>query len=563
MKDGSVASRWSLTLRRGPFAPAAVAVAVLLVAVPAALGRDTAGTSAPAGARPAHSMASTGLGTSTLLALQQAEIKPGDIAPYDIFGAPVALSGSTMLVGAPQKSVDGVDEAGAVYVYVRSGLSWKLQQRLVADDKADDAKFGLAVAVSGDTALIGAPAMTAGGQEIAGTAYVYQRSRGVWTKAAELTEPTPGQSDYFGSAVALSSGTALIAAYGASVAAQQAAGVVYVYTGSGASWTERQQLSAPSPAAGAFFGHAVALSAGIALIGAPSYNAPGAAYVFTGSDASWTEQAELQAETPAVDDAFGWSLALTTDTAAVGGPAASRGSLTDAGCVDVFADDAGTWSRQAELQADDAASDDAFGTAVALSGSRLLVGAPCVSTLGPLQPPVVPTPRAAVAATSGTSGSVYVFDDGTSGWTSRRELVASDAAASDLYGEALAFSGTTAVIGASNKAAGTAAYAGRVYVESFAAPVVTLKASATRVKKGALLTLSGVVRNGVFSVLTVRVSRHAGGHATALKTVTLSSAGAYRWRFRPGKVGTWVLVTSYRVGGLTFSSKAVTVRVHG
>ena len=562
MKDGSAASRRSLTRRRDLLVLTAVAAAVLLVAVPTALGRGAPGASAPASSNPAPATWPTGLGASTLLALQQAEIKPADIAAYDLFGAPVALSGSTMLVGAPAKSVDGVDHAGAVYVYVRSGLSWKLQQRLVADDKADGAKFGLAVALSGDTALIGAPAMTAGGDEIAGTTYVYQRSGGVWTKTAELTEPTPAQSDYFGSAVALSNGTALIAAYGASVASQQAAGVVYVYTGSGGSWTERQQLSAPSPTANAFFGHAVALSAGTALIGAPAYGTPGAAYVFTGSDASWTEQAELQAETPAVDDAFGWSVALASDTAAVGGPMASRGPLTDAGCVDVFTDDAGTWSRQTELQAADAASDDAFGTAVALSGSRLLVGAPCVSTLGPLQSPVAPVPGIAVAATSGASGSVYVYDDGAAGWTARRELVASDAAANDLYGEDVAFSGATAVIGASNKAAGSAACAGRVYVESFVAPVVTLKASATRVKQGGLLTLSGAVRNGVSSVLSVRVSRRAGGHTRVLKTVALSGAGAYRWRFRPGKVGTWVLVTSYRAGGLTFSSKAVTVRVH-
>ena len=141
--------------------------------------------------------------------------------------------------------------------------------------------------------------------------------------------------------------------------------------------------------------------------------------------------------------------------------------------MDVFADAAGSWSRQAGLHAGEAASNDLFGSAVALSGSRLLVGAPFLSTLGPRRSPVAPVGGTA----AGTSGSVYVFDHAASTWSPRGKLVASDAAAHDLCGDAVAFSGTTAMIGAPDKAAGKADYAGRVYVESFAAPVVTLSAS--------------------------------------------------------------------------------------
>ena len=70
----------------------------------------------------------------------------------------MALSGDTALIGATGKTVDGQRDAGAAYVFTRSGTSWTQQAELTASDAAADDEFGCSVALSGDTALIGAPA---------------------------------------------------------------------------------------------------------------------------------------------------------------------------------------------------------------------------------------------------------------------------------------------------------------------------------------------------------------------------------------------------------------------
>lgn len=115
------------------------------------------------------------------------------------------------------------------------------------------------------------------------------------------------------------------------------------------------------------------------------------------------------------------------------------------------------------------------------------------------------------------------------------------------------------MIGACDKEFKGHYYAGAVYAESFATPTVTLKASSRTVKVGNPVTLKGAVKNFVSSAMAVRLCRKAGARLSLLKTVKLSSAGAFRWALKPGKAGTWVLIASYKAGGRTFKSKTVTV----
>jgi hypothetical protein len=311
---------------------------------------------------------------------QQAELTASDLAAGDWFGASVAISGDTAVVGALFKSVGGQGSAGAAYVFTRSGTSWSQQTKLSDPDATYEDDFGTSVALDGNTALIGAPGATVGAVGDAGAAYVYARSGTSWSQPTELTNSDAADGDEFGYSVALDGDTALVGAYDATVNSLEDAGAAYVFTGAGTSWSEQTELTASDPAGNDEFGMSVALHGSTALIGAPDetvggYEDAGAGYVFTGAAASWLQQAKLTASDPAHDDDFGYSVAVSGDTAVVGAPYKTVASAIEAGAAYVFTRAQATWSQETKLSDPEAADGDEFGTSVARSGDRALIGA--------------------------------------------------------------------------------------------------------------------------------------------------------------------------------------------
>jgi FG-GAP repeat len=232
------------------------------------------------------------------------------------------------------------------------------------------------------------------------------------------------------------------------------------------------------------------------------------------------------------------------------------------GAAYVFGGSESDWLPRVELKASDPVAEDQFGCSLALSGTRALIGAESESDLSPMLPAgALPAGGAGARAlgSHGAGGVAYVFDGSGATWSQDRELTAADAAPYDCFGQSVALSGTTALIGACDKAFRGHDYAGAVYAESLAPPTLTLRASLRTVKVGSTVTLKGAVKNFVSSAMTVRLCRKVGARLSLLKTVKLSNAGAFRWALKPGKAGTWVIVASYKAGGLTFKSKAVTV----
>jgi hypothetical protein len=208
--------------------------------------------------------------------LQQTLTDPATTAG-DGFGTWVAVSGSTIFVGAP-----GTDSyAGAVYVYgpSRQG-AWTLQQTLTdpAATAGDYFDYAVAVSVSGSTIVVG----SFGTNSNAGAVYVYGPSRrGAWTLQATLTEPTATAGDSFGGTVAVSGSTIVVGAAGTN----SNAGAAYVYGPSRqGAWTLQATLTEPTPAAGDYFGVAVAVSGSTIVVGAPGTNSGGARPTCTGRD---------------------------------------------------------------------------------------------------------------------------------------------------------------------------------------------------------------------------------------------------------------------------------------
>ena len=385
--------------------PICLALSALLLALALA-----GALAAAAGARPCAAGASDPL---VALALQQATLTASDGATGAYFGYSVAVSGDTAVVGAY-----GADsETGAAYVFTRSGAVWTQQQKLTASDGALGAKFGCSVAVSGDTAVVGAW----GDDSNSGAAYVFTRSASVWTQQQKLTAGAASDLANFGASVALSGDTAIVGAPGDSFI-----GAAYVFTRSGTVWTRLQRLTAGDGAEG--FARSVAVDGGTAVVGAWSTDyltsaTTGAAYVYTCSSTGWSEQQKLTASDAAADDVFGFSVAVSGDTVAVGALYAD----SYAGAAYVFTRSGTAWSEQQKLTASDGAVGDDFGISVALSGDTVVVGAYLDDT---------------------SAGAAYVFARSGSAWSEQQKLTASDCAADDHFGVSVALSGDTAVIGA-------------------------------------------------------------------------------------------------------------------
>ena len=297
---------------------------------------------------------------------------------------------------------DAKSDAGAAYVFVRSGTSWTQQAKLLAADAASSKQLGISVALSGDTALVGAVEDTDHGKR-SGAAYVFVRSGTRWTQQAKLTARDGAPFDQFGISVAISEHTALIGAVGDDEHGP-GSGSAYVFARSGTRWSQEAKLTAADGAATDQFGVSVAVSGNTALVGASLADArgpdSGSAYVFVRSGTSWSQQVKLTATDGANGDNFGASVALLEDTALVGVPN-DRHLGAASGSAYLFVRSGASWSQAAKLTAADAASSDFFGASVAFSENIALVGAVCDGDLGSSSGSAymyTPSPRRATTA---------------------------------------------------------------------------------------------------------------------------------------------------------------------
>lgn len=379
------------------------------------------------------------LGASLCFA-EQSKLVPGGTL---YFGTAVAVAGDTALVGAPSQG------PGRVFVYTRSGATWSLQQVLQHDDPVDTHEFGAAVALHGDTAVIGNHRDNTLGSSC-GAAYVFVRSGTSWTQQAKLLASDGAFGHIFGFCVSVSGDTAVIGAHGSDQAGASS-GAAYVFVRAGSTWSEQAKLSGADTTTGNQFGSAVSLSGDTTVIGAradnDNGNSSGSAYVFVRAGTSWSQQAKLLANNGAVGDNFGDAVSISGDTAVVGAHYDDDDG-TDSGSAYVFVRAGTSWSQQAWLRASHGSFEDLFGEAVSISGDAIVVGAPRDD------PPT-------------NSGSVYLYFRQGASWIQQARLRASDGTSFDRLGASVAIDGETAFAGAiEDDEAGF--HAGSAYV--FAAP---------------------------------------------------------------------------------------------
>jgi FG-GAP repeat len=355
---------------------------------------------------------------------------PIPAASGDQVGARVAISGTTAVIGAP--GVDG--GRGAVYVFARSGKTWQHQATLPDLRQRANDSFGATVAVSttssGTFVLVGAP-----GQGSPEQAYVFARSGKTWYRQATLAGPSGSpydSNDDFGYAVALSATTAVVST---NQDDPNLGGPIYVFGRSGKTWHRQAILDDPDGGSEMNFGGSVAVSGASLVVGASNR---GCAFVFARSGQKWAVQATLLETGEAAacptepTDSFGWSVAISGSTVLIGA------GDEPAGGAFVFTRSGTTWFRQAELADPHSAGGDNFGYSAALSGGTALVGAPFLGT--------------------SHCGTAYEFTGSGATWRERATLVNPGCSGNDEFGLSVAESGSTALAGAPglNQGAGAA-----------------------------------------------------------------------------------------------------------
>ncbi len=269
---------------------------------------------------------------------------------------------------------------------MRSGSSWSSQAYIRAGDIGADNYFGSSVDINNDGsyAIVGAHGVDTGGTNT-GAAYIFTRSGTSWSQQAKIQASDVQAGDLFGTSVAISSdGTyAIVGAYNEDTGAGNA-GAAYIFTRSGSTWTQQQKIQSSDAEGSDFFGISVSISSdgSYAIVGATGEDtggsAAGAAYIFTRSGSTWTQQQKIQSSDVQAGDGFGNSVSISGDTNhAIVGAAGEDTGFTGAGSSYIFSRSGSTWTEQRILRSPTALEKDFFGKSVSMSsnGSYVLVGA--------------------------------------------------------------------------------------------------------------------------------------------------------------------------------------------
>jgi hypothetical protein len=313
-----------------------------------------------------------------------------------------------------------------------------------ASDPGDLLDFGISIAVSGDTLIAGGT--TYRGQD--GRIYIFERDKkkGDWVEVARFGTEDAATSDWFGWAVAIDGDTAVVGAWedggqgkdqGGGIG--EGPGLVNIFTRQENEWAKQEKFNADDSKSKDRFGNAVSLSGDLLAVGAPLHDGTaedaGAAYIFERNNDRWKQTAKLTPSDPAEKDRFGWDVAIDKDVVIVGSPLDDDAG-SKSGSAYIFVRNAdGSWTEQAKLKSSDLAKGDQLGNTVDITrpsvAAYAIVGAHFDDDAGD------------------KSGSAYIFmRDQAGAWAEQKKLTASDAEKRDQFGIDVAIDVNRAIVGA-------------------------------------------------------------------------------------------------------------------
>jgi len=304
--------------------------------------------------------------------VERAKLVADDRTPFSFseFGENTKISGKTIAIGAPGDQ-DGI---GAVYIYQQTGDVWIQQAKLTANDGTVGSFFADSIALSDDLLVSGADVAPVGADD-AGAAYLFRRSGTTWTQEAKLIASNQTNGAGFGSGTAIDSKDSVVIG----AAAASSSGLVYFFKRVNGAWLEQSRLAPSSPEPGQAFGINIDASGNLLVVGA--YGAvgidgfpTGAAYVYRRSGAAWKEEARLVPSETQVRF-FGVRVGISDETIVAGAPFTDTFENLEGGSAWVFQRSGKTWEMQAKLQAPDGTPRDNFGGYAAIDGMTILIGA--------------------------------------------------------------------------------------------------------------------------------------------------------------------------------------------
>jgi hypothetical protein len=315
---------------------------------------------------------------------QQATLTASDGVAGDGFGQSVSTTkdGSTVIVGAPGKTIAGKVGAGAAYVFTRSGTVWTEKAALHGTPSGRGNAFGTAVGMNGSGSVVAASATerTVAGKRHAGAVYVFKGRTAVWHQEPMLTLSDPAKNDRFGWALAVKE-SQVLASSPFHVNPNGSSGAVYGFEDPDGTYVQKTKLTAFDGAVDDDFGSALDVSIATMVVSARHHAGPhgtGAVYVFTHSDRSgiWTYRTELLPTDGSADGAFGEAAAIAGTVAVIGDPFHDVGSNDSQGVAYVFTGASSSWTQQDEITAADGGPQTQFGESVAASTTEVMVGEP-------------------------------------------------------------------------------------------------------------------------------------------------------------------------------------------
>lgn len=373
-------------------------------------------------------------------AFERQKIQASDGLAQAEFGLAVAVDGDVAAIGAPHDN-----RIGAVYVFRKIAGTWVEEQKLVSSDASPTDWFGTSVDIQRDRVVVGAADSVANGK-VAGSAYVFQFDGSRWTELQKISASDGASGDLFGISVALDGDRIVVGAEG-SAGQSVSEGAAYVFRLQG-TWIEEQKLQGSHSVARSVFGHSVAIHRDRIAIGAPADpfgHAPTAGYVFHFDGSRWNE--EFVATQPGI----GHTVSIHRHVLATGSPLRSW--------VRVYRRAGTSWSLEATLRPPDPSSSSFFGSSVQCYRDLILIGAPHHGTTLP------------------DTGAAFLMSHDGSGWSPVAVFEARDRSTSDQLGFAVALDGETALAGAHFDDGGRgSAYlfdASRFLLRISPAPVVT------------------------------------------------------------------------------------------
>jgi hypothetical protein len=354
-----------------------------------------------------------------------------DLVAGAYFGYAVSISRDYAIVGAYGETVSALSNAGAAYIFKRSGTTWTKLKRITATPPVAGSMFGSAVGIDGDYAIVGAF------NNSNNKAYVFSKDQGGADAWGQTQVLTGAASSYFGYAVGIKGLHAIVGAWGES----SGTGAAHIYfrdqNGSNV-WGKVADVLDSTGSAGDNLGYSVTISDNYAAAGAlNATSAKGLAVVYQKiSDTNWGNALRLTSSDGAASDQFGYSVSMT-DTNLVAGASGKQ-------CAYVFTQTASSWGEIAKLFLTSSLASDQFGSAVSVYGSHLVIGA---------------------QGQDSNEGAVYPYDQNGGSWKAslNSPLYEQARAANDRFGNQFSICDAYLIVGSQGDGS-TAANAGTAYV---------------------------------------------------------------------------------------------------